>query len=174
MYNVINTMQHFRIKHAVLLLWVLFFGAIVFTTLDEHFPEGDEIIFINSIIEAQEKPYFTTRIFDKQSTTYHRPYKVALRQWREQYPSIFDFIDTLSPFLVIGLSHSSAPLSYVVAFPFISTENSYRENLFWGRFPSFLSFVLGLWIWGLFFIKKFGNLPVVLLGVTLMGYSLQN
>lgn len=68
-----------------------------------------------------------------------------------------------------------APAQFLLTYLLVNPEQSYRQVLFWGRFPSFLFSILtfGLWI---FFFRKYDKLktPAVSVGLALIVFSWEN
>lgn len=68
-----------------------------------------------------------------------------------------------------------APLQFLLTYFLVSPEQSYRQALFWGRFPSCFFGILALLLFVIFY-KKFDRLktPAVFIALSLLAFSYEN
>lgn len=169
------------IKYCILISVISIGTYIRFIDLDTHFVHNDDGCVAWCILNAmQDKDYsyYKTKLSDKENDP--RPIVQAIRKL-EQNGILKPVIDIenklhLSKYFAEPLAFSSPPLQYILTSNLINPNQSYREILFWGRFPSLLFGILGLIALILFYIsfKEKGFFPYLLTSLTLITFSWEN
>lgn len=171
-----------KLKLPVLLLAFLLMVSVWvrFVHLGDHFTHVDSVFMIMDILKAKDPGFKTTmmqRAFDQTRPAYNSLYKRVLRKMGSdpRYQPLLDAAFKLSPYFIVSVTSTNAPLQFLFNVPLIHAEQSYRQLMFWGRFPSFifsLIAILGI----LLFIKLLNekDLTPMILSMVFLGFSWQH
>jgi hypothetical protein len=124
--------------------------------------EMDDHIVASSIIRAQ-KPLninlIKISIYDTSKTTFNSIPKRLLREIDKQgkLNSFLNFIQPLIPYFAVPNETTYAPFQFFFTNKMIDKNNSLTENLFWGRFPSFIISILSLVLLFIVLLKYLGG-----------------
>ena len=147
-------------------------------SLGEHFTQIDEagvaelLLFPRDLTNIN-KAFLKKRI-EEQSSLIFKIYNHA--DEKGYVDNVLSLGNSFYQFFVVPITQTFAPIQFVGTKLLISEEQSYREILFWARFPSFLFSVSALVLIFKFYqnIQRKERLPFRLLAITLMGLSLEN
>ena len=161
---------------SVLMLFIVSF--IRLESLGEHFTQVDgagvaELLLFPRDLTNTDKAFLKKRIEEQSSLIY----KIYNHADEEGYiDNVLSLGNSFYQFFVVPITMTYAPIQFIGTKFLISEEQSYREILFWARFPSFLFSVFALVLIFTFYqnIQSKERLPQRLLAITLMGLSLEN
>lgn len=164
----------------IILLVVLFVGIYVrFVDLGTHFSHIDDNGVALSIIRAQQTldiNYIRQQLAENKSDGK----RFFLRQL-EKAGMLDTFVSMLNKlrlekFIIIPATWTYAPLQYFMTPLLISNKMSYREILFWGRFPSFVFNILSLLALINFYVRFKGKncFPYLIFSLVLIAFSWEN
>ena len=132
----------------VILVFIIYLGFYIrFVDLGTHFSDCDDNGVAYTILDTKTpKDISEVRAILTEKASYPRlQILIKLDQLGLLEPllSIEKHLK-IAQFFIIPLRWTYAPLQYIFTPIFISREQSYRETLFWGRFPSFVFSILSL------------------------------
>jgi len=148
---------------------VLTLGIYVrYINLDTHFAHADDIGVAISILKANHTGDILTS-----GKAGH--FSGAMNRIGLLGP-VTDFLRSHYPYVTVPLHWSYAPLQFVFTPLLISSDQTYRELLFWGRFPSFFfgiaAFGISVLFWRMYRPENY--FAHSLLSVTLLAFSWEN
>lgn len=161
---------------SMLMLFIVSF--IRLESLGEHFTQIDEagvaelLLFPRDLTNIN-KAFLKKRI-EEQSSLIFKVYNHA--DEKGYVDNVLSLGNSFYQFFVVPITQTFAPIQFIGTKLLISEDQSYREILFWARFPSFLFSVSALVLIFTFYqnIQSKERLPFRLLAITLMGLSLEN
>lgn len=170
------------------LFLVFILGAYVrLTDLGTHFTHVDDVDLAYSILRGK-KPFDINRMNvdvkekEKEAGGHLGKFyslKRAVLKTVDRHPflvPIFQRAGYLRQFVIIPFYWTNAPLQYLITTFLLSPTQSYREILFWGRFPSFIFGILGMLLIILFYRKFYKEeyFSYALTAITLLAFSWEN
>lgn len=132
-----------RLQLSILMILVGAGIYVRYIDLDSQFTHVDDIGVARSILEQSELydiKYIRGRIYDSSHSAFNSfPYQILRKLDTENWlePSLPLFKQFLKA-IIIPAVWTYAPFQFPITSLLISHDQSYKEVLFWGRFPSFL------------------------------------
>lgn len=133
--------------HALALLTIVVASGYRLATLSEHFTHIDDIGVAVTLLDARKPDYVVNRLLDAQAVTFDSPPKQWLRRKLNDPstgPALHKALNTLGPWVAVPMSWTYAPLQFPLTQVLLPSSPSYRQTLFWGRFPSWLASVAAM------------------------------
>src|SRR3990167_2431660 len=149
-----------------------------FADLATHMTYVDDIGVAKTILTYKKINYFDSSVMNRelQSTPYgvRGPAFDFLKQVRNAgllYP-VLDILKQVMRMTYIPRQWTYAPLQFFGTYYLLHDHQSYREKIFWGRFPSFVMGMLGI-LAAAFFYRRYEQEENAscLFGVSLMSFS---
>ena len=108
-----------------------------FDHLGDHFTHVDSVFMIMDILKAKDlefKENMMQRVFDPQRPAYNALYKKVLRYMgsHKQFEGLLDTAFKVSPYFIISVNSTNAPLQFFANVPLLNEQQSYRQLIFWG------------------------------------------
>lgn len=156
----------------VIITAVICLGIFVrFDGLNRQMTDGDDPGVASFIINNNEKRITTdeiiVKIYNRADPSYNAPMHIVFRALNEFgiLKPILPYTEATIQLLALPRSWTYAPFQYCITPFLISDHQTYRQLLFWGRFPSFIFSVLALLLTLLFYLR-FGVKRIFLQALT--------
>ncbi len=183
MSNLTNNSDNFnylKISKASIIAFIILLGIYArFIDLSTHFSHGDDGCIAWSILNALEEKdisYYKAKFNEKVNDTRFIPIRILERIGLLDKLILLEMKLRLSKYIVEPLAFTGAPLQFLFTANLLNLDQTYREILFWGRFPSFVFSIIALIVIALFYrsLKKEDYFLHLICTLTILALSWQN
>lgn len=178
------------LRNLVLAVLILAGVFVRFFDLGTHFTNVDDIGVAKTILNVkapyavvtpQQEPILPPLSLDlsQQTIPFWEKLRDSLTQWGEAGESfkspLLPFVKLFLQFTAVPRAWTYAPLQFLVTHFLLEPEQTYRQKIFWGRFPSFLFGVGALLLIPVFYRRydRFQT-PVVFVALSVLVFSWEN